>query len=144
MSRPSIGGGTGSHPLALAGFVGRLVAVLAIAGGLASAALDVGPSVDVWIGVAYVALAAVILSLLLTAFDWPRGAAAADDELVRASQARSHEFGYWTTLAAFLALLWAVRRDAIPAEAAFLLLSLPLGLAPILYMIVAFLRGRAG
>jgi hypothetical protein len=134
-----------SHPVAVLRFAGRLVAVLGIAGGLAFGLLGFGSGViDAWIGLAYLGCGAVMAGHLAASLDLPRGAAAADDELVGRSETRSNAVGYWATLFTFLPLFSAVRRDAIPAEAALSLLALPLGLAPVLYMIVAFLRGRAG
>lgn len=134
-----------SHPVALLGFAGRLLAVLGMVGALASTLLGFAPAVmEVWLGVVLVGVALMVLSYAAAAFDVPRGSARAEDELVRWSETRSYTCGYWTTLAVFLILLWAVRRDAVSAEAAFGALGLPLGFAPIVFMIVAFLRGRAG
>lgn len=133
-----------SHPVAVLRFAARVVAVLGIALGILMTTLGIGPSFDLWAWVIYGAVAVYVVSVLAGGFDVPRGAKAADDELVRWSETRSHAFGYWVTLLTFLGFLWAVRRDAIPAEIAFSALGLPLGFAPIVYMIVAFLRGRAG
>ncbi len=74
----------------------------------------------------------------------PRAIRPAWDEQVVRSHAGSHAFGYWMTLATFLALFVATQAGWLPAEAAFYWLAPVLAAAPSLYMLGASLAGRAG
>ncbi len=74
----------------------------------------------------------------------PTDAVSAWDEQSKASNQASYVFGYWCVMAVFLVFLLFVLTGEMTADQAFLWLGAPLGIAPALYMVVAFLRGRAG
>ena len=134
----------GSHPITLIRVGSSVALVLAIAAMLGSILLGVGPGGGTWAWIVLcVALGGVAAQLAGSAI-WRHGLEASWDEQVQRSNAASYVFGYWVVLAVFLALLLAVQTGAMPARAAFYWIGTPLAVGPSLWMLAAFLRGRAG
>ena len=133
-----------SHPVTLVRVGSNAALVLGIAAMLGSFLVGIGPRGVVWAWTIFGVAVGGAAAQLATSAIWQRGVEASWDEQVRRSNAASYVFGYWTALAAFLALLLAVWAGAISAEAAFFWLGTPLAVGPSLWMLGAFLRGRAG
>ncbi|MEM7214750.1 MAG: hypothetical protein AAF423_04335 [Pseudomonadota bacterium] len=74
----------------------------------------------------------------------PVEADAANDELVQFSEQKSVILGYWATLAVFMVMAGLTLTDNLDARIAFYFLGFPLGIIPSIYMVIAFMRGRAG
>lgn len=85
-----------------------------------------------------------ILAPLVAVLIRPGDAKTAWDELSEASTRASYVFGYWCVMAVFLVLLGLVLAGRVPAESAFFMIGLPLGIGPSVFMVWAYLRGRAG
>lgn len=104
------------------------------------------PGVSGWVWVAllfgFVLVSGV--AQLVVAGMRPQDAKTAGDEQVTASNRDSYLFGYWAVMFVFLVLLGFVLTDRLSATQAFFFLGLPLGIGPSVYMVFAFLRGRAG
>lgn len=100
------------------------------------------PENTVWFMLSIALLGAVVLWTL--AFLRPKETAAANDELARSSEKSGAALGYWVTLVVFLFFLSCVYTDKIDPKTAFYFLGFPLGVVPSIYMVVAFLRDRAG
>ena len=133
-----------SHPVTLVRTWSSAALVLAIAAMLVSVLLGVGPRGAAWAWTIFgVAIAGAAAQLAASAI-WRRGLEASWDEQVQRSNLASHAFGYWITLAVFLALLAAAVAGLISPATAFYWIGTPLAAAPPLWMLAAFLRGRAG
>lgn len=133
-----------SHPVSIARFLGDAALVATIAGMVPSVLLGTGPAPLAWAGIIFLVALLGGTAPSAAARIWPRGADAAWDEQVDRSRLVSRAFGYWATLAVFLALLTAVWLGAVSPAAAFFWIGTPLAVAPPLWMFLAFLRGRAG
>ena len=73
-----------------------------------------------------------------------KGTVIANDELARASEKSGYAFGYYVSSAIFLIFLACSLAGQLDPKTAFYFMAFPLAAAPSLYMVVAFLRGRAG
>ena len=78
------------------------------------------------------------------AFLRPKETAIGNDELAKKSERTSYVFGYCVTLAIFLIFLGATYAGQLSPKTAFYFMAFPLTIAPSLYMVAAYLRGRAG
>ena len=87
-------------------------------------------------------LGAAILGVL--ALLRPKDTEIANDELARMSEKTSYAFGYYVSLVVFLIFLVCTFTGQLDAKAAFYFMAFPLAAAPSIYMVVAYLRGRAG
>ncbi len=104
------------------------------------------PGVSGWVWVALLlgfVLVSGIAQLVVMGLR-PQEAKTANDEQVALSNKDSYLFGYWCVMVVFLVLLGFVLTDRLSATQAFFFLGLPLGIGPSIYMVFAFLRGRAG
>lgn len=100
------------------------------------------PENTIWFMVSIALLGAVVLWTL--AFLRPKETTAANDELARKSEKTGAALGYWVTLIVFLIFLSCTFVEKIDPKTAFYFMGFPLGVVPSIYMLVAFLRGRAG
>ena len=133
-----------SHPVSVVRFASNAALALVVAAMVPSILLGVGPAARGWAGIVVaVALGGVAAQLVASAV-WRGGLEASWDEQVQRSNVASYVFGYWAVLCVFLAFLAAVRTGAMSADAAFYWLGTPLAVGPSAYMLLAFLRGRAG
>jgi len=117
------------------------VAVLIILG-FAVLAPSLIPNNTAWFIGAFALLGVLVLWML--AFLQPKETAVANDELTRKSEKTGSSLGYWVTLAVFLVFLGCTFAGKMDAETAFYFMGFPLGVVPSFYMVVAYLRGRAG
>ncbi|MEM8795512.1 MAG: hypothetical protein AAGE61_08095 [Pseudomonadota bacterium] len=90
-----------------------------------------------------IALFAVVAFWIIAYFQ-PIESDAAHDELVQFSEQKSLILGYWATLAVFMVMLGLTLTENMDARVAFYFLGFPLGVIPSVYMVIAFMRGRAG
>lgn len=100
------------------------------------------PKNTVWFMAALALLGAIVLWTL--AFLRPKETAEANDELARKSEKTGASLGYWVTLLVFLVFLGCTFSDKMDPKTAFYFMGFPLGVVPSIYMVFAFLRGRAG
>ena len=100
------------------------------------------PENTVWLMGAVALLGALILWTI--AFIKPKDTAVANDELARKSEKTASALGYWVTLVVFLIFLGCTFIGKIEPKTAFYFMGFPLGVVPSIYMVIAFLRGRAG
>ena len=100
------------------------------------------PKNTVWFMVAIALLSFAILGGL--AFLRPKETEVANDELARASEKSGVALGYWVTLLVFLIFLSCTFLGKMDPQTAFYFMGFPLGVVPPIYMVFAFLRGRAG
>ncbi len=131
--------------VAWARFIGNL-AIAAGVMGILFVMMPLFPEVSgrVWTTVLFAIVGLGIVAQLVAAIARPGEAKAAWDEQSEASNRASYVFGYWCVMALFLAFLAAVFMGRMSAETAFFFMSLPLAIGPSVYMVWAFLRGRAG
>lgn len=100
------------------------------------------PKNTMWFMVSIALLGAVVLWTI--AFLRPKETATANDELARNSEKSGAALGYWVSLVVFLIFLICTFIDKMDPRTAFYFMGFPLGVVPSIYMVVAFLRGRAG
>jgi hypothetical protein len=131
------------NPIILVRAIGNVCLVLVFILAFATSILQ---SPGVWQGWQW-SLLAVALIYAAASFTvhlmYPDKVAEAWDEQNTASHRMSLVFGYYATLAAYLALLALVWTDRMDADAAFFFLAPVLAMAPPFHYLGSILRGRA-
>ena len=132
------------NPLALARLGSNVGIVVVMAAFTTALFVESGKASNAWTwaigGVALLGAAAqCIISVI-----WPSSVKTAWDEQVLMTQRSANAFGYFTVLVIFLIFLALVILDVLDATLAFYLLSIPLAVAPSIWMIAAHFQGRAG
>jgi len=132
------------NPLTLARLISNVAIVVVVGAFLLTVAFNTGDLILPWFWIiGGTALFGAVLQLAVSILR-PSAIPTAIDEQVRATEVGSQSFGYWISLAIFLAFLVLVLQERMSAPLAFFLMGAPLGAAPALYMLIAHFRGRAG